>query len=496
LACLAKNLDAKTNKRARVLEVEGAFRKPRACLMFSWACSIWPFFLGGLLGWLACGWLARGLRGRDWAPVVAAKEAELSRVSKELADWRKRPPVEVEKIVDRVVEKPVDRVVEKIVEKPVDRVVEKLVEKQVDNPSHLASIARLTAEVAVVAGLRHRITELENAPPKVVEKTVEKIVEKPVDRVVEKVVEKIVEKPVDRVVEKIVEKPVDRVIEKIVEKQVDNPSHLASIARLTAEVAVVAGLRSRINELENGPPLDLVAAKQAGFDVKSADDIVIIEGIGPKIAELFHAQGIRSFAQVAAMTPAQIQPILDAAGPNFRVANPGTWPEQAELAMRNRWAALRSLQAVLVAGVRVDAQAQKDAQQQTARGMNDRVQELEKQLAERDKALAALRDGPAIDLAAAHAAGFTTVRSVDDLEIVEGIGPKIAELLKQNGIRKFSELAATEAPRLQAILDGAGPHFKLAHPQTWPEQAELAMRNRWRALKSLQDVLSAGIRKA
>jgi predicted flap endonuclease-1-like 5' DNA nuclease len=407
LACLAKNLDAKTNKRARVLEVEGAFRKPRACLMFSWACSIWPFFLGGLLGWLACGWLARGLRGRDWAPVVAAKEAELSRVSKELADWRKRPPVEVEKIVDRVVEKPVDRVVEKIVEKPVDRVVEKLVEKQVDNPSHLASIARLTAEVAVVAGLRNRI-----------------------------------------------------------------------------------------NELENGPPLDLVAAKQAGFDVKSADDIVIIEGIGPKIAELFHAQGIRSFAQVAAMTPAQIQPILDAAGPNFRVANPGTWPEQAELAMRNRWAALRSLQAVLVAGVRVDAQAQKDAQQQTARGMNDRVQELEKQLAERDKALAALRDGPAIDLAAAHAAGFTTVRSVDDLEIVEGIGPKIAELLKQNGIRKFSELAATEAPRLQAILDGAGPHFKLAHPQTWPEQAELAMRNRWRALKSLQDVLSAGIRKA
>jgi predicted flap endonuclease-1-like 5' DNA nuclease len=460
--------------------------------MFSWACSIWPFLLGGLLGWLACGWLARGLRGRDWAPVVAAKEAELSRVSKELADWRKRPPVEVEKIVDRVVEKPVDRVVEKIVEKPVDRVVEKvvekivekpvdrvvekivekpvdrvvekLVEKQVDNPSHLASIARLTAEVAVVAGLRHRINELESAPPKVVEKQVEKIVEKQVPDV---------------------------------KGLAERDQRIADLERRLSEHSRWVGERdARIKALTDGPALDLVAAKQAGFDVKSTDDIIIIEGIGPKIAELFQAKGIRTFAQVAAMTPAQIQPILDAAGPNYRVANPGTWPEQAELAMRNRWAALRSLQDVLVAGVRVDAQAQKEAQQQTARGATERVHELEKQLAERDKALSALRNGAPVNVVAAHAAGFTSVRGDDDLEIVEGIGPKIAELLKQNGIRKFSELAAVETPRLQAILDAAGPHFKLADPETWPEQAELAMRNRWLALKSLQDVLQAGIRKA
>jgi predicted flap endonuclease-1-like 5' DNA nuclease len=430
--------------------------------MWSWACSFWPFLLGGLLGWLACGWLARGLRGRDWASVVASKDAELSRVSKDLADWRKRPPVEVEKIVDRVVEKPVDRVVEKIVEKPVDRVVEKLVEKQVDNPSHLASIARLTAEVAVVAGLRSRITELENAPPKVVEK------------------------------------PVDRVVEKLVEKQVPDTQGLAERDQRIADLQRLLSERDgRIKGLVDGPALDLVAAKLAGFDIKGApDDIIIIEGIGPKIAELFHAKGIHTFAQVAAMTPAQIQPLLDEAGPHFKMANPGTWPEQAELAMRNRWAALRSLQDVLVAGVRVDVQAQKDASHQAARSTSDHVHELEKQLAARDKELAALRNGPPINVAAAHEAGFTTLRGEDDLEIVEGIGPKIAELLKQNGIRKFSELAATDAPRLQAILHAAGPHFQMANPETWPEQAELAMRNRWRALKSLQDVLNAGVRKA
>jgi predicted flap endonuclease-1-like 5' DNA nuclease len=396
--------------------------------MFAWACAFWPLLLGGLLGWLACGLLARGLRSRDWSAVVASKDAELSRVAKELADWRKRPPLQVEKIVDRVVEKPVDRVVEKIVEKvvekPVDRVVEKVVERTVDNPSHLASIARLTAEVAVVAGLRARINELENAPPKVVVKTVEKLV---------------------------------------------------------PDTA--------------GPALDLAAAKAAGFDVKSADDIVIIEGVGPKIAELFQARGIRTFAQVAAMTPAQIQPILDEAGPHFRMANPETWPEQAELAMRNRWAALRSLQDVLVAGVRVDVQTQKDAQAKAAQDSNDRLLALEAQLAAREKELQALRNGPPINLAAAHEAGFTTVKGDDDLEIVEGIGPKIAELCKAAGIRTFAQLAACDMPRLQAILDAAGPHFRMANPETWPEQAELAMRNRWRALKSLQDVLIAGNRK-
>jgi predicted flap endonuclease-1-like 5' DNA nuclease len=229
--------------------------------------------------------------------------------------------------------------------------------------------------------------------------------------------------------------------------------------------------------------------------VKGADDLVIIEGIGPKIAELMHQKGIHTFMQLAAMTPAQIQPLLDEAGPHYRMANPETWPEQAELAARNRWSALRSLQDVLIAGVRVDAAAQKEARDQVVRSSTQRIHELEQQLAQRELAIRTLRNGPPIDLAAAHAAGFTTVKGDDDLEIVEGIGPKIAELLKAAGIHRFSELAAASPAQIQTILDAAGEHYRLAKPDTWPEQAELAMRNRWRALKSLQDVLIAGNRK-
>ena len=50
------------------------------------------------------------------------------------------------------------------------------------------------------------------------------------------------------------------------------------------------------------------------------------------------------------MTIAQIQSILDTAGQNFRMANPESWSDQADLAARNRWATLKALQQALVAG--------------------------------------------------------------------------------------------------------------------------------------------------
>ena len=52
------------------------------------------------------------------------------------------------------------------------------------------------------------------------------------------------------------------------------------------------------------------------------------------------------------MTPAQIQPILDKGGPNFKLAVPDTWPEQAMLAAHNHWQSLKSLQDALNAGQR------------------------------------------------------------------------------------------------------------------------------------------------
>jgi predicted flap endonuclease-1-like 5' DNA nuclease len=97
--------------------------------------------------------------------------------------------------------------------------------------------------------------------------------------------------------------------------------------------------------------LNLAAAAAAGFAVKGEHDIIIIEGIGPKIKELFNADGIHTFAQVAQLSVPQMQAILEKGGPRFKLANPGSWAQQARLAANNEWAALKKLQDELDAGV-------------------------------------------------------------------------------------------------------------------------------------------------
>ena len=94
----------------------------------------------------------------------------------------------------------------------------------------------------------------------------------------------------------------------------------------------------------------MAAAKAAGFDLKGPDDLEAVEGIGPKIAQLLRQHGIATFVQLASASPAEISAILQRGGPDFRIANPGTWPEQAGHCVRNDWAGLKKLQDRLTAG--------------------------------------------------------------------------------------------------------------------------------------------------
>lgn len=97
--------------------------------------------------------------------------------------------------------------------------------------------------------------------------------------------------------------------------------------------------------------LDSVAAKAAGFNPKGPNDLTVIEGIGPKINELFNKAGVASFAQLSKQTVPQMQKVLDDGGDAYRLANPSTWAQQAVLANENKWAELRELQDSLSGGV-------------------------------------------------------------------------------------------------------------------------------------------------
>ena len=84
--------------------------------------------------------------------------------------------------------------------------------------------------------------------------------------------------------------------------------------------------------------------------VAKADDLTVIEGIGPKIAELLIAGGIRTFKELAAAKPAAVKAILDAAGKRYQMHDPATWPKQAALARDGKSAELAKLQGELKAG--------------------------------------------------------------------------------------------------------------------------------------------------
>jgi len=79
----------------------------------------------------------------------------------------------------------------------------------------------------------------------------------------------------------------------------------------------------------------------------------------------------------------------------------------------------------------------------------------------------------------------------DDLEIIEGIGPKIAVLLRQAGIATFAELAVSDLARLEQILTAANLS-RLTDPVTWPKQAALAAEGRWEELAAYQQTLKGG----
>ena len=83
-------------------------------------------------------------------------------------------------------------------------------------------------------------------------------------------------------------------------------------------------------------------------------------------------------------------------------------------------------------------------------------------------------------------------KSGDDLTKVEGIGPKISEILISNGIDTFAKLAETPAEKVAELLAEAGSNFASHNPTTWGQQAQLAANGNWDELKELQDQLDGG----
>ena len=106
-------------------------------------------------------------------------------------------------------------------------------------------------------------------------------------------------------------------------------------------VVIIWWLRYRRVEAAGLPPTRMQVER-------AADDLIKIEGIGPRVAEVLKAAGITTFEALARANPQEIQRILNEA--DLQMMNPEGWIEQANLAARGDWAALERLQSQLKGG--------------------------------------------------------------------------------------------------------------------------------------------------
>ena len=96
--------------------------------------------------------------------------------------------------------------------------------------------------------------------------------------------------------------------------------------------------------------IKVTAVAEIAVEAPKVDDLVKIEGIGKKIAELIVAEGITTFAVLAKTSVKTLRAILDKAGKRFNIHNPETWSKQAKLAAAGDWVKLQKLQEQLNAG--------------------------------------------------------------------------------------------------------------------------------------------------
>jgi ribosomal protein L30 len=90
---------------------------------------------------------------------------------------------------------------------------------------------------------------------------------------------------------------------------------------------------------------------------------------------------------------------------------------------------------------------------------------------------------------------FLTKTGADDLTAVEGIGPKIGDLLIADGITTFAQLASAKVSKIEEILKAAGSRYAMANPGTWPEQAALLAAGDYAGFEKLAEELDGGVRK-
>ena len=82
-----------------------------------------------------------------------------------------------------------------------------------------------------------------------------------------------------------------------------------------------------------------------------ANDLKVIEGIGPKIESILRHHGINTWYELSESKNETItKNLITDGGDKFRIHDPVSWPRQAELAFKGEWKELKEYQDFLQGG--------------------------------------------------------------------------------------------------------------------------------------------------
>ena len=135
-------------------------------------------------------------------------------------------------------------------------------------------------------------------------------------------------------------------------RQDDRPSAIEAVEDTASKLDDIEKVQDRAASQAAAKPAPVAKPAPAAPAARAEpDDLTRVEGVGPKYRDALHAVGVTTYAQLAAMSEAELVELVKAAGMRKR-ASMATWAEQAALAASGDWDALEKLQNELSGGRR------------------------------------------------------------------------------------------------------------------------------------------------
>ncbi|WP_419706055.1 helix-hairpin-helix domain-containing protein [Promicromonospora sp. NFX87] len=242
-----------------------------------------------------------------------------------------------------------------------------------------------------------------------------------------------------------------------------------------AEAAAQAAVVAPADEAADSPAEEAAAAPEP-------DDLQRIEGIGPKIASALVAAGYPTYASIAASNEEELRAAVAGQGIKFAPAA-ASWADQAQYLVDSDTKGLDEYQDYLVGG------------QERRAKFSEKVDYADvDEIADADEKAAAIAQDEAEAAAVAAAEPEPEPEpqpEPQDLQRIEGIGPKIEAALKTAGYTTYAKVAGASEAELREALTTAGIKFAPA-ATSWADQAQYLVDGDEDGLREYQDYLVGG----